>query len=504
MRRATRSRITPFRTIHGCRSTPHGILGVADSTVIWFIQIHGRETRIIDVLKGEGVGLDWYAKRLQERDYLWGNHYLPHDVEVRELGTGKSRKEVLEGLGIKATVCPNIPIADGIQAVRMLLPTCWFDKDKCKDGIEACACIAANMTRSGRSSGTRCTTGRATTRTRCAISRSGTRTGHRPAHQIQSNERDRMTDADPAFLAFLQEEETRAYDGTLLDEVEAAINSYNGAEYGDEEDGRSQVVARDVAETTDYMLTSVLDAFVASGRVVEFEPSRRRGRGHCRRRHRGDALPLSQEVRLSPDPRLGQGRAAGEDRRRQVAASSASGSASSKLYHPAMTCPITRSRRRDRPELHPVDGCADHSAVTLEEMAAEFRDYYVPLEEFRVAPDARDLDSAVYLCHLTEKSIVRPGRDGLRPASWSTASRAAAPCSSLANARDDGRTNIRNRPAGRAAQGVAARGICPVRPQRGRHCRAAVRSPRWQHDPRIEEVDYQPFEYWCPTRCRGG
>jgi phage terminase large subunit len=112
-------------------------LGVADSTVIWFIQTVGRETRVIDCLKGEGVGLDWYAKRLAERDYVWGNHYLPHDVEVRELGTGKSRKEVLAGLGIKATVCPNIPVADGIQAVRMLLPTCYFDKGKCKDGIEA-------------------------------------------------------------------------------------------------------------------------------------------------------------------------------------------------------------------------------------------------------------------------------------------------------------------------------------------------------------------------------
>lgn len=112
-------------------------LGVADSTCIWFFQTVGRETRVIDVLKGEGVGLDWYARELQSRGYLYGKHYLPHDVEVRELGTGKSRKEVLAGLGIEATVCPNIPVADGIQAVRMLLPTCWFDKDKCKDGIEA-------------------------------------------------------------------------------------------------------------------------------------------------------------------------------------------------------------------------------------------------------------------------------------------------------------------------------------------------------------------------------
>jgi hypothetical protein len=112
-------------------------LGMADSTVVWFLQVHGNETRVIDVLKGEGVGLDWYARELQQRKWLWGSHYLPHDVEVRELGTGKSRKEVLEGLGIRVTVCPNIPVADGIQAVRMMLATCWFDQAKCKDGFEA-------------------------------------------------------------------------------------------------------------------------------------------------------------------------------------------------------------------------------------------------------------------------------------------------------------------------------------------------------------------------------
>lgn len=114
-------------------------LGVADSTVIWFIQCHGREMRIIDVLKGEGVGLDWYAKELKAKPYNYGNHYLPHDVEVREMGTGKSRKEVLAGLGISRglVVVPALPIADGIQAVRMLLPMCWFDKIKTKQGLEA-------------------------------------------------------------------------------------------------------------------------------------------------------------------------------------------------------------------------------------------------------------------------------------------------------------------------------------------------------------------------------
>jgi hypothetical protein len=112
-------------------------LGMADSTVIWFFQIAGRETRVIDVLKGEGVGLDWYARELDKRGYLYGNHYLPHDVEVRELGTGKSRKEVLTALGIRVLPCPNLPVHDGIQAARNLIRLCWFDKDKCKEGIEA-------------------------------------------------------------------------------------------------------------------------------------------------------------------------------------------------------------------------------------------------------------------------------------------------------------------------------------------------------------------------------
>ena len=114
-------------------------LGMADSTVIWFIQDHAAsgEVRVIDVLKGEGKGLDWYAKRLQERPYVWGNHYLPHDVKVRELGTGHSRVEVLEGYGFKPTVCRYLPVEDGIQAVRLLLPKCWFDRAKCGDGLEA-------------------------------------------------------------------------------------------------------------------------------------------------------------------------------------------------------------------------------------------------------------------------------------------------------------------------------------------------------------------------------
>ena len=120
-------------------------LGIADSTVIWFIQVLGRETRIIDVIKGEGQALSWYADQVRQRpalhgregNWLWGNHYLPHDAQSRELGSGKTRIEMLEGYGLRTTLCPQLPVEDGIQAVRGLLPTCWFDKEKCKAGLEA-------------------------------------------------------------------------------------------------------------------------------------------------------------------------------------------------------------------------------------------------------------------------------------------------------------------------------------------------------------------------------
>jgi phage terminase large subunit len=112
-------------------------LGMSDSTAIWFFQVVNREYRVIDYYRADGVGLDHYAKVLQERGYVYGEHHLPHDVQVRELGTGKSRMEVLASLGIRALPGRALPVHDGIQAARMLLPLCWFDAVKCKEGIEA-------------------------------------------------------------------------------------------------------------------------------------------------------------------------------------------------------------------------------------------------------------------------------------------------------------------------------------------------------------------------------
>jgi phage terminase large subunit len=115
-------------------------LGVGDSTAIWFAQVvgSGAEFRIIDYYENSGVGLDHYARVLQDKGYIYDSHILPHDVQVKELGTGKSRLETLDALGIRPVeVAPKLMIDDGIQAVRSMLDKCYFDEERCDRGIEA-------------------------------------------------------------------------------------------------------------------------------------------------------------------------------------------------------------------------------------------------------------------------------------------------------------------------------------------------------------------------------
>ena len=112
-------------------------LGINDSTAIWFAQVYrGGAVNVIDYYENSGVGLDHYAEVLRQKDYHWGDHLAPHDIEVRELGTGKSRLETAFGLGIRFKVIPKMKIADGINAARMLIPKCYFDREKCNEGLE--------------------------------------------------------------------------------------------------------------------------------------------------------------------------------------------------------------------------------------------------------------------------------------------------------------------------------------------------------------------------------
>jgi hypothetical protein len=113
-------------------------LGIRDATAIWFAQVIGREIRIIDYYEASGVDLGHYVREINARPYAYAGHIVPHDAQAKELGTGKSRLEVMESLGLRPiTLAPLHRVEDGINAVRMFLPKCWFDARKCARGIDA-------------------------------------------------------------------------------------------------------------------------------------------------------------------------------------------------------------------------------------------------------------------------------------------------------------------------------------------------------------------------------
>jgi len=140
MREARESnRITKIPIEEGLEVNTYWDLGVDDSTAIRFTQQIGKEVRMIDYYENNWEGLAFYVELLKKKGYFYGMHYLPHDVEVVELGTGKSRYQTLKELGIwniKTVPRPRLK-EHAIDAVRRMLKYCWFDEVRCELGVEA-------------------------------------------------------------------------------------------------------------------------------------------------------------------------------------------------------------------------------------------------------------------------------------------------------------------------------------------------------------------------------
>ena len=112
-------------------------LGVADHSSIIFFQQKGTAIQIIDYHEERGHGLPHYIQLLNEKPYVYKEHYAPHDIEVQEFGNGKTRREIAYQLGVRFKVVPKLPVEEGIHAVTMLLNRCWIDTDHCKSLIDA-------------------------------------------------------------------------------------------------------------------------------------------------------------------------------------------------------------------------------------------------------------------------------------------------------------------------------------------------------------------------------
>jgi hypothetical protein len=112
-------------------------LGMNDVMAIWFTQDIGREVHVIDYYENSGEGFEHYWEVMRDKGYLYGRHYAPHDISVRELGArGRSRWESAARIGLHFERIPRIKAKmDSINAARRFLAVCWFDKVKCAKGI---------------------------------------------------------------------------------------------------------------------------------------------------------------------------------------------------------------------------------------------------------------------------------------------------------------------------------------------------------------------------------
>lgn len=108
-------------------------LGISDSFSIGYFQVKFNQFRMIDYDEFEGESLGEAINRMKRKGYVYAEHYAPHDIAVRELGSGKTRYEIAREHGIDYNIVPQSSIEDGINAVRMRFMQLWFDKEKTKE-----------------------------------------------------------------------------------------------------------------------------------------------------------------------------------------------------------------------------------------------------------------------------------------------------------------------------------------------------------------------------------
>jgi len=112
-------------------------LGIGDAMAIGFYQVVGQEVHKIDYYEKSNEGFPHFVKMLQDKEYVYGRHFMPHDVKARELGTGKTRLETAQALlgEDMVSVVPLLSVQDGIDAGRALFKRLWVDKTKCREWL---------------------------------------------------------------------------------------------------------------------------------------------------------------------------------------------------------------------------------------------------------------------------------------------------------------------------------------------------------------------------------
>lgn len=113
-------------------------LGVGTNLAIGFYQAIANEVRMIDYWEGDANdGIQHAAIALQGKNYVYGKHFAPHDINARDMQTGKTRITLAQDLGINFEVVPMLKVKDGIELGRRLFSRLWVDQIRCAVWLDA-------------------------------------------------------------------------------------------------------------------------------------------------------------------------------------------------------------------------------------------------------------------------------------------------------------------------------------------------------------------------------
>lgn len=121
-------------------------LGHSDQTAIWFVQAVGMEYNLIDYYQDRLKKIGHYLKELQNRPYVYGIDYLPHDADNETLAS-RSILKIMREAGRTVKMVPRIAkMVIGINAARTVFDLCNFDEAKTADGLQCLRryCYAVN------------------------------------------------------------------------------------------------------------------------------------------------------------------------------------------------------------------------------------------------------------------------------------------------------------------------------------------------------------------------
>lgn len=115
-------------------------LGHADETAIWLEQDHDGLAVMVGYYENSGEGIEHYLRWLKtwadERQAVFGKHYLPHDGDRKTIWTPEGSIVVMGRLGFHPIIVNRHPDKwESVKIGRRKFGTCAFDEAATKDGL---------------------------------------------------------------------------------------------------------------------------------------------------------------------------------------------------------------------------------------------------------------------------------------------------------------------------------------------------------------------------------